>query len=234
MEGLVKASKFNFGRMLFGDGSGILANIVSQTGNTLVLDSVRNLMEGMVIDLIHPASGSAIRGRRIVDVDRETKTIKVVGATIASNTFTAGDYITVQGSHNKELTGLGAIFGDSDTLYGLKRSEHRWRGSRFRSGFRGCPRQPHRHRLPSDSRQGLLSLRCGGCGGDRICCCGCCGLGCCGVGRHLAARCKGAYCSQQKQYSQKYKSKSLHDNLLFQKTVLGVTCIIAQKLQQSQ
>lgn len=126
MEGLVKASKFNFGRMLFGDGSGILANIVSQTGNTLVLDSVRNLMEGMVIDLIHPASGSAIRGRRIVDVDRETKTIKIVGATIATNTFTAGDYITVQGSHNKELTGLGAIFGDSETLYGLKRADHKW------------------------------------------------------------------------------------------------------------
>lgn len=126
MEGLVKASKFNFGRMLFGDGSGILANIVSQTGNTLVLDSVRNLMEGMVIDLIHPASGSAIRGRRIVDVDRETKTIKIVGATIATNTFTAGDYITVQGSLNKELTGLGAIFGDSETLYGLKRADHKW------------------------------------------------------------------------------------------------------------
>lgn len=126
MEGLVKASKFNFGRMLFGDGSGVLANVVSQTGNVFTVDSVRNVMEGMVVDLIHPSTSSVIKGRRIIDVDRENKTIKVAGATIASNTFVSGDYITVQGSHNKELTGLGAIFGDSETLYGLKRSEHKW------------------------------------------------------------------------------------------------------------
>ncbi|MBQ2894956.1 MAG: phage major capsid protein, partial [Clostridia bacterium] len=126
MEGLVKASKFNFGRMLFGDGSGILSKIVSQSGNVITVESVRNMMEGMVVDLYHPASGVSIKGRRIIDVDRENKTIKVSGVTIGTNTFTAGDYVTVQGSLNKELTGLGAIFGDSDTLYGLKRADHKW------------------------------------------------------------------------------------------------------------
>ena len=126
MEGLVKASKFNFGRMLFGDGSGILSKIVSQTGNVITVESVRNMMEGMVVDLYHPASGISIKGRRIIDVDRENKTIKVSGVTIGTNTLTAGDYVTVQGSLNKELTGLGAIFGDSETLYGLKRADHKW------------------------------------------------------------------------------------------------------------
>ena len=126
MEGLVNASKFNFGRMLFGDGSGILSKIVSQSGNVITVESVRNMMEGMVVDLYHPASGISIKGRRIIDVDRENKTIKVSGVTIGTNTFTAGDYVTVQGSLNKELTGLGAIFGDSDTLYGLKRADHKW------------------------------------------------------------------------------------------------------------
>ncbi|MBR1955086.1 MAG: phage major capsid protein [Clostridia bacterium] len=126
MEGLVKASKFNFGRMLFGDGSGILSKIVSQSGNVITVESVRNMMEGMVVDLYHPASGISIKGRRIIDVDRENKTIKVSGVTIGTNTLTAGDYVTVQGSLNKELTGLGAIFGDSETLYGLKRADHKW------------------------------------------------------------------------------------------------------------
>ncbi|MBQ2914289.1 MAG: phage major capsid protein [Clostridia bacterium] len=126
MEGLVKASKFNFGRMLFGDGSGILSKVVSQSGNVITVESVRNMMEGMVVDLLHPATGISIKGRRIIDVDRENKTIKVSGVTIGTNTFTAGDYVTVQGSFNKELTGLGAIFGDSDTLYGLKRADHKW------------------------------------------------------------------------------------------------------------
>ena len=70
MEGLVKASKFNFGRMLFGDGSGILSKVVSQSGNVITVESVRNMMEGMVVDLLHPATGISIKGRRIIDVDR--------------------------------------------------------------------------------------------------------------------------------------------------------------------
>lgn len=126
MEGLVKASKFNFGRMLFGDGTGVIAKVVSQTGTTITLDSVRNVMEGMVVDFIHPSSGSTLGGRRILDVDRQNKTIKVSGGGIASNTLVSGDYVTVQGSYNKELTGLGAIFGDNATLYGLSRADHKW------------------------------------------------------------------------------------------------------------
>lgn len=52
MEGLIKASSFNFGRMLYGDGSGKLATISSVTTGTLAVkvDSVRNLIEGMVVD----------------------------------------------------------------------------------------------------------------------------------------------------------------------------------------
>ena len=45
MEGLLKASKFNFGRMLYGDGSGKLATISSASGNNLVVDDLKNLME---------------------------------------------------------------------------------------------------------------------------------------------------------------------------------------------
>lgn len=126
MEGLVKASKFNFGRMLFGDGSGIIAKVVSQTGTTIKVDTVRNMMEGMLIDIINSSSGSVFSGRRILDVDRENKTIRLSGGGIVSGTFVSGDYITVQGSYQKEITGLGAIFGDSDTLYGLDRDDHKW------------------------------------------------------------------------------------------------------------
>jgi hypothetical protein len=52
MEGLVKASSYNFGRMLFGDGSGILAKVVSITDGVIKVDNVKNLVEGMVIDFI--------------------------------------------------------------------------------------------------------------------------------------------------------------------------------------
>lgn len=127
MEGLLKASKFNFGRMLFGDGSGVIAKAASNSGNVITVDDVRNLMEGMVVDVLSSATGAAIvSARRITEVDRANKKITLSGATIAANAISDGDKITVQGSYNRELTGLGAIFGDSATLYGLSRTANKW------------------------------------------------------------------------------------------------------------
>ncbi|MCM1290291.1 MAG: phage major capsid protein [Corallococcus sp.] len=126
MEGLVKASKFNFGRMLFGDGSGVLATVSDQTGNSVGVDSVKNLMEGMVVDVISAATKTVVAsGLRIVDVDRASKKITLSG-NIGAASVNAGDYLTVQGSYGNELTGLKAIFGDSSTLYGLSRASNKW------------------------------------------------------------------------------------------------------------
>lgn len=128
MEGLLKASKFNLGRMLYGDGSGTLAKVAeAQTtaSATIALDSVRNIMEGMVVDVIS-ASGSAysdFTGVRVKSVDRVNKTITV--ETVATSKLEQGDSVTVQGSLNNELTGLGAIFSDKD-LYGLSRAGRSW------------------------------------------------------------------------------------------------------------
>ncbi len=126
MEGLIRASKFNFGRMLYGDGSGTLCKVVSATGNEISVDSVNNVMEGMVVDVIgNSGKTPVVTARRIVDVDREGKKITVSGAAV-TGTVTEGDFLTVQGSYNKELTGLGAIFGSTETLYGLKRASNKW------------------------------------------------------------------------------------------------------------
>ena len=127
MEGLIKASKFNFGRMLFGDGSGTLCKITSVSGNELTVDAVHNLIEGMVVDVIGNSSKTAVvTARRIVDVDRAGKKVTLSGATIGTGTISSGDFLTVQGSYGKEITGLGAIFGDSATLYGLNRASNKW------------------------------------------------------------------------------------------------------------
>ena len=126
MEGLLRASKFNFGRMLYGDGSGTLCKVTEATGNDITVDSVNNVMEGMVVDVIgNSGKTPVVTARRIVDVDREGKKITVSGAAV-TGTVTEGDFLTVQGSYNKELTGLGAIFGSTETLYGLKRASNKW------------------------------------------------------------------------------------------------------------
>ncbi len=128
MEGLLKASSFNFGRMLFGDGNGTLATVSAISDNTVTVDSVKNIVEGMVVDFV-TAAGSAISNataRRVVYVDRANKQIKVSGAVLTTAQVPVGSIITVQNSYGKEITGLKAIFKDSGSIYGLDRATHKW------------------------------------------------------------------------------------------------------------
>ncbi len=125
MEGLLKASSFNFGRMLFGDGSGTLAVVSQVAGNVATVDSVKNLMEGMVIDF-RTDDGEIIASasqKRIVAINRANKTVTVSGSISGVE---AGSIITIQGSYNNEITGLKAIFSESGNLYGLNKATHSW------------------------------------------------------------------------------------------------------------
>ncbi len=123
MEGLLSASKFNLGRMLYGDGSGKLATVKKFAGNVATLDSVKNLMEGMVVDIYNSGnSPTSNMGIRIASVDRNSNEITFV---TTPSTITEDDVLYVQGSKDNEITGLGAIFG-SENLYGLDKSTYKW------------------------------------------------------------------------------------------------------------
>ena len=124
MEGLLTASKFNLGRMLYGDGSGAVGTVTAFASGVATLDNVKNLMEGMVID-VYTSAGvvTANVGLRISYVDRVNKKVYF---TTTPATMNDGDILYVQGSKDNEITGLGAIFGDSATLYGLNRSANKW------------------------------------------------------------------------------------------------------------
>ena len=126
MEGLIRASKFNFGRMIFGDGSGKLATVKSVASGVITMDSVKNLIEGMVVDFYTSANAivSEMAGARITSVDRSNKTI-TVSKTLDSKVV-ANCYLTVQGSKGNELTGLGKIFASTGTIYGVDRSTNGW------------------------------------------------------------------------------------------------------------
>ena len=122
MEGLLTASKFNLGRMLYGDGSGSVGTVQSNASGVLTLDNVKNLMEGMVVD-IYSSGSKVVEGVRVAYVDRVNKTVQFT-STISG--VDAGDILYVQGSKDNEITGLGAIFGNSETLYGLNRTANKW------------------------------------------------------------------------------------------------------------
>ena len=128
MEGLLKASRFNFGRMLYGDGSGKLADIVEYTAapdnSYIKVDRIDVFNVGMIIDIATSAGTVNIggKGRKIIAVDRANSVIRVDYT--PATAFAAGCMIYIQDSKDYELTGLEAIFGDSTTLYGLNRADY--------------------------------------------------------------------------------------------------------------
>lgn len=127
MDGLLKASKFNFGRMLYGDGSGLIATTVENAGsanNQITVDSVKALIEGMTIDVYSSAGvkDTALSGARIAVIDRTNKIVTL--SVTAPSKYGAGYKLYVQGSKNNEITGLEAIFGNSESIYGLKRRDY--------------------------------------------------------------------------------------------------------------
>mgnify|MGYP006956029233 CR=1 FL=1 len=128
MEGLVKSSSFNFGRMLFGDGNGVLAKVSGIASGVITVSSVKNIAEGMMIDFRN-ASGEVISAagvRRITSIDRANKTITVSGTTLTTTEVPTNSLVCIQGSYGQEITGLGAIFNSSGTLYGLSKTDNKW------------------------------------------------------------------------------------------------------------
>lgn len=126
VKGAYATAKWNLGRTLFGNGTGVLAKLsaLSSAGNVLTVDDTKFLKEGLIIDIYKTGGSSPVTGgaeRRILAVDRAGKKITIDGD---AQTFEAG-FITVQNSYNREITGLGAIFDDSVTsLYGLSKADN--------------------------------------------------------------------------------------------------------------
>lgn len=127
MESLIRASSFNFGRMLFGDGSAKLATAIRGNRDVIEVDSTGSIMEGMVVDVMGYDGNvfTDYEELKITQVDRERKQIVISGKNFLESDFPSDSKVILHNSHNNEITGLDAIF-NSETLYGLKRSENLW------------------------------------------------------------------------------------------------------------
>ena len=121
MENLVKASKYNFGRMLFGDGTGVLTTVAQSLEAFLAVDSAKNLESGMIIDIVDN-NGVVVengKARKIIGVDKHNDTINLEGGTSG---FTEGNKIVLQGSYGNEMTGISEIFNRAKPIYGVDRA----------------------------------------------------------------------------------------------------------------
>ena len=126
MDGLLKASALNFGRMLFGDGSGRLGRALTANDGNNVKVNNKYFMTGMLVEIYdEKGAPTALGKRRVVDWD-PVNCIVTLDGTLAADAIKSGYAFYVQGSKDGEITGLSALFKDSGTIYGLDRSQHKW------------------------------------------------------------------------------------------------------------
>ena len=123
VKGAYAAANFNIGRALFGDGVGNLCYLEGSTGTTITVDDTAKLREGLLVDIISPAGAVAVASARILSINRAEKTVTLD----KTNTYAAGQFLTVQKSYDNEICGIGAIMNDDiDTLYGVEKAGNEW------------------------------------------------------------------------------------------------------------
>lgn len=127
MESLIKSSTFNLGRMLYGDGSGILGVVSGDAdeGSTeVVFDTVKSMMERLACRFV------GIDGNYVSDPAYVIQTIDRSAKTVSFNRTIDGDYANMKlatlSGLNNEITGLGKIISDTGTLYGIDRATNAW------------------------------------------------------------------------------------------------------------
>ena len=122
MEGLVASAKHNFGRMLFGDGTGKLFTITNKVSDTVYkVDDIKEYYVGMQVDFYTPSNRIANNGAGVYieAVDKSAGTV-TIGTGITDIIINGKAY--VHGSKDSEITGLGAIF-DAEELYGYTKTD---------------------------------------------------------------------------------------------------------------
>lgn len=143
------ASEFNLGRVLFGNGTGILGAITASASSstTIYVSSPVTVREGMIIDAYANTSATAsgtspvTAGARVIQVDRTynssnkgyavtlDKAVTAATALTSDSATASGTYgfITLQKSYNREFTGLGAVMDDKTaSIYGVSKSSNLW------------------------------------------------------------------------------------------------------------
>ena len=128
MESLIKSSTFNLSRMLYGDGSGILATISAsnEAGDTeLTVDTVKNFAPNLACRYVKTncKEYTTFEPFAIDLIDRANKKIHL--SRYADMDLNGYKIATTNGLNN-EITGLGSIFGSGTTLYGVKKSDNPW------------------------------------------------------------------------------------------------------------
>lgn len=133
--------KKDLNRQIYGNGSGAITTVrANGTGvNVIPVVDARLFWVGAhVIDIVTAPSTVAVTARTVTarDLTPGANTITISGAAV---NVTSGQLITITGSVNREITGLGAIVANTGVLYNINPStEPEWTSEVDSNG--GTPR----------------------------------------------------------------------------------------------
>ena len=125
MNSLLASSKFNLARMVYGDGTGMLdykVNSFNATNRTVTVTNISKYFVGMKIDFFNGLV-EVLDNVKILDINPNTKTL-YLNKDISSFQTNLNYATYVHGSRDQEITGIGALFNNSQTIYGLNRSAY--------------------------------------------------------------------------------------------------------------
>lgn len=124
LEDAMTDAKDSLARMVFGDGTGVMATTAAQTTvNTINVSNTQYFAEGQIIDICSNVGAVKVAAREITAVDDVAGTITISGAAV-TNLVT--DVVVITGNYGLELTGFGSVFTPDNTLYNVDRSQNKW------------------------------------------------------------------------------------------------------------
>ena len=121
IKAMVRSAQFNLNRMLWMDGTGLLATISSFATGAMpsaTVNDTRFLSEGMKVD-VYRSNSAIVNGIRIVDVNHETKTITFEFGVLLTQSLQSGDKLYVQKSKDNEVNGIPYVFNNPNTYFGV-------------------------------------------------------------------------------------------------------------------
>lgn len=129
VESIQDTMSFIIGRsVIAGNGTGKLCDVMGASGGgavTFTVSDTSGLVEGMTVDFHKSEAPETVVAakKRIKAIDRASKAV-----TFEGTEFTASDgFLTLQGSYNKEITGIEAFFDSEVTsIYGVSKADKRW------------------------------------------------------------------------------------------------------------
>jgi hypothetical protein len=119
MTGLKRDIAKDMNRQFYGTNTGVMTTVTADAVNTITVTNTQYLEVGMMIDIFAAdLVTNRASNRQITAINTVTKVVTYNGADVSAAVI-ATDVVVRTGNISREITGLGAIVKDVNTLYNI-------------------------------------------------------------------------------------------------------------------